>query len=210
MKHYTSKLNQTSEEEERRLKELENQLQIKKKELEECRAKQREKSLKQKIEEAEATLRRLNEEIQSTNNEVINIDEPSSAAKASQEKISQKSFTSIDTDFPLSINLQLAKWPQGYKFNLIPIYDGQSDPRQFLMSFEAAVTSGGGDETTLDKSLVMAVKVLAQQWYSSLTPRSIQSWEQLRTTLLINFQGFQQTNLTSIDLFNCKQQTKDH
>jgi len=46
---------------------------------------------------------------------------------------------------------------------MIPTFDGQSDPRQFLMSFEAAIIYGGGDETTLAKSLVMAVKGPAQQ-----------------------------------------------
>ena len=46
---------------------------------------------------------------------------------------------------------------------MIPTFDGQSDPRQFLMSFEAAVISEGGDETTLAKSLIMAVKGPAQQ-----------------------------------------------
>ena len=45
-----------SEAEEQRLKELEEQVLRKKKELEECRARAREKSLKQRIEEAEATL----------------------------------------------------------------------------------------------------------------------------------------------------------
>ena len=130
----------------------------KQKELEECRARAREKSLKQRIEEAEATLRELNEQLQSASHEVIHSEEPNSTTKASQEKNSQKSFISIDTSSPLSINLQLAQWPLGYKFNMIPTFDGQSDPRQFLMSFEAAAISGGGDETTLAKSLVMAVK----------------------------------------------------
>jgi hypothetical protein len=37
-----------------------------------------------------------------------------------------------------------------------------------LTSFEAAIISGGGDETTLAKSLVMAVKGPAQQWYPLL------------------------------------------
>jgi hypothetical protein len=41
---------------------------------------------------------------------------------------------------------------------MIPTFDDQSDPRQFLMSFKAAIISRGSDETTLSKSLVMAVK----------------------------------------------------
>lgn len=110
------------------------------KELKECRAITREKSIKQKI-EAMATLRHLNEQIQTASHEVINVDDPNSTAKASQEISSQRSFISIDTSCPLSINLQLAQWPLGYKFNRLPTFDDQSDTRQLLMSFEAAVIS---------------------------------------------------------------------
>jgi seryl-tRNA synthetase len=147
-----------SEAEEQRLKELEEQVLRNQIELEECHARAREKSLKERIEEAEATLRELNEQLQSASHEVIHLDEPNSATKTSQEKNSQKSFISTGTSSPLSINLQLTQWPLGYKFNMIPTFDDQSDPRQFLMSFEATIISGGGDETTLAKSLVMAVK----------------------------------------------------
>lgn len=78
--------NQENEErhEERRLKELKEELINKNKQLEEARAKTREKSLKQKIEEAEAAVRRLNEEIENES-EVI-IQDPISASKSTQEK----------------------------------------------------------------------------------------------------------------------------
>jgi exonuclease VII large subunit len=99
-----------SEAEEQRLKELEQVLR-KQKELEECRTRVGEKSLKQRIEEPKATLRELNEQLQSASHEVINLEEPNSATKASQEKNSLKSFISIDPSSPLSINLQLAQWP---------------------------------------------------------------------------------------------------
>jgi hypothetical protein len=92
---------------------------------------------------------------------------------------------------------------------MIPTFDGESDSRQFLMSFEATVITEGGDETTLAKSLVMTIKGLAQHWYSSLKAKSIHSWEQLKTNLLVDFQGFQPTGLTDMNLFNCKQQTKE-
>ena len=96
----------------------------KKKELEEYRARAREKSLKQRIEEVKATLRELNEQLQSASHQVTNLEEPNLATKASQEKNSQKSFISIDTSSPLSTNLQPAQWPLGYKFNMIPTFDG--------------------------------------------------------------------------------------
>jgi exonuclease VII large subunit len=98
-----------SEVEEQRLKELKEQVLRKKKELEECRTRAREKSLKQRIEEAEATLRKLNEQLQNASHEVIHLDEPNSATKASHEKNFQKTFISIGTSSPLSINLQLAQ-----------------------------------------------------------------------------------------------------
>jgi len=97
-----------SEAEEQRLKELEEQVLRKQKELEECSARAREKSLKQRIEEAKATFQELNEQLQSASHEVIHLDEPNSATKASQEKNPQKSFISINTSSPLSTNLQLA------------------------------------------------------------------------------------------------------
>ena len=76
------------------------------------------------------------------------------------------------------------------------------------MSFEAAVISRGDDETTLAKSLVIAVKGPAQQWYSSLKEKSIHSWDLLKANLLVDFQGLQLAGLIDIDLFNCKQQIK--
>ena len=65
-----------SEAEDQRLKELEEQVLRKQKELEKCRARAREKALKQRIEEAKATLRELNEQLQSASHEVVHLDEP--------------------------------------------------------------------------------------------------------------------------------------
>jgi hypothetical protein len=53
----------TAEAEEQRLKELEEQVLRRQKELEECHARAREKTLKQRIEEAEVTLHNLNEQL---------------------------------------------------------------------------------------------------------------------------------------------------
>ena len=55
----------------------------------------------------------------------------------------------------------------------------------------------------------MAVKGPAHQWYSLLRPKSIQSWDQLKENLLVDFQGFQPIGVTTVDLFSCKQQLKE-
>ena len=49
------------------------------------------------------------------------------------------------------------------------------DPRQFIMSYEAAVAAAGGDENTMAKSFVIIARDIAQSWYSNLPPGSIDS-----------------------------------
>jgi hypothetical protein len=52
------------------------------------------------------------------------------------------------------------------------MYDGHSDPKQFLMSYEATISSYGGNTTIMAKSFVMAVRSVAQTWYSFPSPRN--------------------------------------
>jgi hypothetical protein len=42
------------------------------------------------------------------------------------------------------------------------MYDGHSDPKQFLMSYEATISLYGGNTAVMAKSFVMAVRNVAQ------------------------------------------------
>jgi hypothetical protein len=75
----------------------------------------------------------------------------------------------------LAAELQATPWPPSYKPPQLPMYDGHSDPKQFLMSYEATISSYGGNTAVMAKSFVMAVKSVAQTWYSSLRPGTITS-----------------------------------
>jgi hypothetical protein len=75
----------------------------------------------------------------------------------------------------LEAELQATPWPPSYKPPQLPMYDGHSDPKQFLMSYEATISSYGGNTAVMAKSFVMAVKSVAQTWYSSLRPGTITS-----------------------------------
>jgi hypothetical protein len=86
----------------------------------------------------------------------------------------------FDDASPLSTELQATTWPQSYKPPQLPMYDGHSDPKQFLMSYEAIISSYGGNTAVMAKSFVMAVKSVAQTWYSSLRPGTITSWQKLK------------------------------
>jgi hypothetical protein len=63
---------------------------------------------------------------------------------------------SWDPKSPLSQEIQITTWPQTYRPVPLPRSSGQSDPRQFLMSYEAAILSAGGDDSLLVKSFIIA------------------------------------------------------
>jgi hypothetical protein len=102
----------------------------------------------------------------------------------------------FDDASPLSTELQATPWPQSYKPPQLPMYDGHTDPKQFLMSYEATISSYGGNTAVMAKSFVMAVKSVAQTWYSSLRPGTITSWQKLKDMLITSFQGFQTKPVT--------------
>ena len=73
------------------------------------------------------------------------------------------------------------RWPTTCKPITLPKFNGKTVPRQFLMSFEAAVASAGGNETVMAKSFVIAAEGDALAWYSMLRPGSIYSWRTSET-----------------------------
>jgi hypothetical protein len=77
------------------------------------------------------------------------------------------------------------------------------------MSYEAAIASFGGDDTTLAKSFIISLKNAAANWYARLPPRSIMSWAQLKEKFLVNFQGFQADITTEEDFFSCQQYERE-
>jgi hypothetical protein len=97
----------------------------------------------------------------------------------------------FDDASPLAAELQAIPWPQSYKPPHLPMYDGHLDPKQFLMSYEATISSYGGNAAVMAKSFVMAVRNVAHTWYSSLWPGTITSRQKLDDMLVTSFQGFQ-------------------
>ena len=118
---------------------------------------------------------------------------------------SPPSHRAIDSKSPLSEGIQTSPWPPSYKPITLPKFNGRSDPRQFIMSFEAVVASTRGNDTILAKSFVIAAEGDALAWYSMLRPSLVYSWEDLRDKIIANFKGFTIESLTSIDLFQCRQ-----
>jgi hypothetical protein len=111
----------------------------------------------------------------------------------------------FDDASALAAELQATPWPPSYKPPQLPMYDEHSDPKQFLMSYEATISSHGGNTADMSKSFVMAVRSVAQTWYSSLQPGTITSWQKLKDMLVTSFQGFQTKPVIAQALFRCTQ-----
>jgi hypothetical protein len=92
-----------------------------------------------------------------------------------------------DLKSPLSQEIQITPWPQTYRPVPLPRFSGQSDPRQFLMSYEAAILLAGGNDSVLVKSFIIAADEATAQWYSLLSPGVIHGWDDLKQRILSNF-----------------------
>jgi hypothetical protein len=73
------------------------------------------------------------------------------------------------------------------------------------MSYEATISSYGGNTAVMAKSFVMAVRSVAQTWHSSLRSGTIMSWQKLKNMLVTRFEGFQTKPVTAQALFQCMQ-----
>jgi hypothetical protein len=77
------------------------------------------------------------------------------------------------------------------------------------MSYEATISSYGGNTAVMAKSFIMVVRSVAQTWYSSLRPTPIMSWQKLKDMLVTSFRGFQMKPVTAQALFQCTQDHED-
>jgi len=73
------------------------------------------------------------------------------------------------------------------------------------MSFEAVVASVGGNEAVLAKSFIIVAEGDTLAWYLMLKASFVYSWKDLHDEIFANFKVFTSEFLTSMDLFQCKQ-----
>jgi hypothetical protein len=102
--------------------------------------------------------------------------------------------------------LQASPWPTNFRVGTYPKYNSSTDPAQYIMSYQVAVASSGGDDTTMAKSFIIALEGPAFTWYTRLPPLSIDSWKGLRDKFLLNLQGNRPDTDALAELSLCKQQ----
>jgi hypothetical protein len=110
----------------------------------------------------------------------------------------------LDERSPLAPHLQVSPWPANFRAGTYPKYNGSTDPAQYIMSYQFAVASSGGDDATMAKSFIIALEGPALTWYTRLSPLSIDSWRSLRDKFLLNFQGYRPDIDALAELSLCK------
>ena len=63
---------------------------------------------------------------------------------------------------PLSKELEEVQWPHRLNPAIYPQFDGESDPEEFLLKYEATIEASGGGTAFKANALVLALKGLAQ------------------------------------------------
>jgi hypothetical protein len=115
----------------------------------------------------------------------------------------------LDERSPLAPQLQVSPWPANFRAGTYPKYNDSTDPAQYIMSYQVAVASYGGDDATMAKSFIIALEGPALTWYTRLPPLSIDSWRSLRDKFLLNFQGYRPNTDALAELSLCKQLEKE-
>jgi hypothetical protein len=77
------------------------------------------------------------------------------------------------------------------------------------MSYQVVIASSRGDDATMAKSFIIALKSPTLTWYTRLPPLSIESWKTLHDKFLLNFQGYMPDTYALAELSLCRQQEKE-
>ena len=85
-------------------------------------------------------------------------------------------------------------------------YDGTTDPDEFISIYTNQVALYSTDDVVLCKSLSVALRGSTLQWFMSLQPYSIDSFNTLTTSFTTQFDTNRRHDLTSLSLLNLRQE----
>ena len=131
------------------------------------------------------------------------------------EKISNRSESEGEEHYrrsyqrrtPLSEELEEIQWPHRLNPAVLPQFDGESGPEEFLLKYKATIEAAEGGTACKVKALILPLRGLAQRWYANIPSGSILSWNQLRSQLLPSFRAVRPNEVPSFDFHNLKQES---
>jgi hypothetical protein len=76
-------------------------------------------------------------------------------------------------------HLRTVAWPSKFQPHLLEKYDESTNPSEFLQVYITAITAAGGNDAEMASYFHVVLIGPARTWLMTLTPGSIQSWEEL-------------------------------
>ena len=83
--------------------------------------------------------------------------------------------------------MRQVRWPNKFKPDMAPRYNGVADPLAFLLAYEEVVLKAGGDDRVMANWLPMALTSVPRMWLLHLLAASVASWEELRDLFLAHY-----------------------
>ena len=66
-----------------------------------------------------------------------------------------------DLPTPLSVEFEELPWPPRFNPTILPQFDGDSNPKDFLLKYEVVIEASGGGSACKVKAFVLSLKGLA-------------------------------------------------
>jgi hypothetical protein len=79
----------------------------------------------------------------------------------------------------LSEPLQRVDWPRHFRLSTPALFNGSSDPFEFLQLYVIAVQAERGDQRVMANWFPMALKDAPRTWLMNLLHKSVTSWKDL-------------------------------
>ena len=83
--------------------------------------------------------------------------------------------------------LRQVQWPNKFKPEMPPRYNGIADLLAFLLAYEEAVLEAGGDARVMANWFPMALTGVPRMWLLHLSTASMASWGELRGLFLAQY-----------------------
>ncbi|XP_073290538.1 uncharacterized protein [Primulina huaijiensis] len=110
---------------------------------------------------------------------------------------------------PFSAEILAAELPQNFRFPNVGEYDGSGDPEEHLSRFENAALLHQYSDPIKCRVFLTTLVRSSQQWFNFLRPGTIKTFQDFGRAFLHQFASSKKHPLTSINLFNVKQQKQE-
>ena len=106
---------------------------------------------------------------------------------------------------PLSEDIENAKVDMNLKIPSIELFDGTTDPLDFLNMFDGRMSFFRHEEIARCRFFCTCLKGTALEWFNNLPPRSIDSWQALKTKFRTRFSSNRRGGKITASLMTIRQ-----